>query len=136
WVLDLALFRLAARTVSLRGVGATAGLPIDLLLTSAEADASWFDGLADQEPPADYAERDAIFRYLLTSGTTGTPRAAAYSVRAFDYRMSTGAAHWTDGRRELTLIGLSTTGGFHAAAACLAHGIPYLAVDSIDARSM
>jgi len=131
WVLDLALFRIGARTVSLRGVGSTAGLPIDVTLTSADVDESWFHGDPDGASPASF-DGDAVFRYLLTSGTTGTPRAAAYPVRAFEYRMATGDAHWTDGRRELTLIGLSTTGGFHAAAGCLAHGIPYLAVDRID----
>lgn len=136
WVLDLALFRLAARSVSLRGVGSTAGLPIDHSFTAAEVDTSWFEGPADIPPPAEFDGPDAIFRYLLTSGTTGSPRAAAYPVRAFASRMSTGDAHWTDGRPELTLIGLSTTGGFHAAAACLRHGIPYLAVDTIDADSM
>jgi len=136
WILDLALFHLAARTVSLRGVGSTAGLPIDRSLTSAEVDDAWFAGAPDEQPPAGFSGPDAIFRYLLTSGTTGTPRAAAYSVRAFDDRMATGAAHWTDGRNELTFIGLSTTGGFHAAAGCLRHGIPYLAVDAVDADAL
>ena len=155
WVADLALFRIGARTVSLRGVTQPGELPLDVLVTEpgrsvssaaliVEADEGWldelwFDGSAPpprDEAPAAFIERSAIFRYLLTSGTTGIPRAAAYSVGAFDYRMRDGDQHWTDDRAELMLIGLSTTGGFHAAAACLAEGVPYLAVDRIDAEAI
>ena len=155
WIVDLALFRLAARTVSLRGLGAPGPLAIGLLLTEPGRRAvsarriievddrwvtdPWIDGSRSSprdEPAADFPGPDEIFRYLLTSGTTGTPRAAAYSIRAFEYRLAHGAAHWTDGRPELTMIGMSTTGGFHAAVGALHHGIPYLAIDSIDPESM
>ena len=34
------------------------------------------------------------------------------------------------------MIGLSTTGGFHAALACLRLGVPYLSIDRIDKASM
>jgi len=155
WIVDLALFHLGARTVSVRGVADAGPLGLGVLLTepgkrSAPArriidvdnrwvTQPWIDGsraAAHDEPAAEFPTLDAIFRYLLTSGTTGTPRAAAYSIRAFEYRMAEGAAHWTDGRPELTMIGLSTTGGFHAAVAALHYGIPYLAIDSIDAETM
>jgi long-chain acyl-CoA synthetase len=150
WIVDLALFSLAARTVSLRGVANPGHLPLDILITEpnrvaassrrlAEVDEQWIDGCAVGAAEIQYCEfggTSAIFRYILTSGTTGMPRAAAYSVGAFDYRMETGHLHWTDGRPELTMIGLSTTGGFHAAAACLKYGIAYLAIDRIDEESM
>jgi long-chain acyl-CoA synthetase len=155
WIVDLALFHLAARTVSLRGVSDPGPLALGVLLTEPgrrseparriiEVDyrwvtEPWIDGsraAPRDEPAAEFASSDAIFRYLLTSGTTGTPQAAAYSIRAFEYRVAEGGAHWTDGRPELTMIGLSTTGGFHTAVAALRLGIPYLAIDSIDAETM
>lgn len=151
WIVDLALFRLGACTVSIRGVAQLAALPVAALVTepgirglaapiTVEVDERWIDaaGGLQAEPPAsaDYAGADYDFRLILTSGTTGIPRAAAYSVGAFRHRMSDGELHWTDGRPELTMIGLSTTGGFHAAAASLRLGVPYLAIDRIDADSL
>ena len=156
WVLDLALFRLGARTVSLRGVSDPGALdPTFLLSTHGNGkragartlielderwiDEQWIDGSSATPsllPPAEFAGPDAIFRYLMTSGTTGRPRAAAYSVGAFDYRNTDDGFHWTGDRPELTMIGMSTTGGFHAAVACLQRGIPYLAIDAINAESM
>jgi long-chain acyl-CoA synthetase len=160
WVVDLALFRLGARTVSLRGVTDPGVLHPSVLLASRgagsargeqigaasviELDDRWIDeqvidastASPSIPPPAEFAGPDAIFRYLLTSGTTGKPRAAAYSVGAFDYRKTDDGFHWTGTRPELTMIGMSTTGGFHAAVACLQRGVPYLAIDAINAESM
>lgn len=151
WIVDLALFRLAAVSVSVRAVADAGPIGADALITApgrratpsdlvVEADELWLDGAisrAAEVTAVDFAGEDAIFRLILTSGTTGgTPRAAAYSVRALAYRSAEQHAHWTDGRPELTLIGLSTTGGFHAAVACLRLGVTYLAVDRIDEESM
>jgi len=151
WIVDLALFRLGARTVSIRGVEQLGSLPVAALVTepgvrgflapiTVEVDEHWIDAAVRRqvEPPAiaDYPGAAYDFRLILTSGTTGSPRAAAYSVGAFTHRMSDGHLHWTDGRPELTMIGLSTTGGFHAAAAALRLGVPYLAIDRIDADSL
>ncbi|MCU1513373.1 MAG: hypothetical protein JWO10_463 [Microbacteriaceae bacterium] len=151
WIVDLALFRLGVRTVSIRGVSDPGALPTGLLICEAgrrgirggalfEIDEHWIDSAVEaglEGPPVvDFPGPDYDFRYILTSGTTGVPRAAAYSVSAFDHRMADGHLHWTDGRPELTLIGLSTTGGFHAAAACLRLGVPYLAVDRIDIEAL
>lgn len=137
WVVDLALMHLGIAGVSLRGVSDKRAIRFDHLLGEAsEFNAPGTTGSQPMPPAGGFDGPDAVFRYLLTSGTTGTPRAAAYSLRAFEYRMTDGAAHWTDGRPELTLIGLSTTGGFHAAAASLELGVPYLAVDAIDASSL
>lgn len=151
WIVDLALFRLGARTVSIRGVAQLESLPVAVLVTvpgvrsmsapiTVEVDEQWIEAGVRRrgEPPAivDYPAAAYDFRLILTSGTTGSPRAAAYSVGAFTHRMSDGQLHWTDGRPELTMIGLSTTGGFHAAAASLRLGVPYLAIDRIDADSL
>ena len=151
WIVDLALMRLGACAVSLRGVAEPHALGLHALITEpgrrstpsplvVEVDELWVDGAVARDPdapaPASWND-DAIVRVILTSGTTGgTPRAAAYSVGALRYRTAEQHVHWTDGRPELTLIGLSTTGGFHAAVACLRHGIAYLALDRIDAETM
>ncbi|MEQ1737033.1 MAG: AMP-binding protein, partial [Rhodoglobus sp.] len=152
WIVDLALFRLAATSVSIRGVKDPGSLGPDVLITApgrravasrlvVEVDELWLDhsvALAPDAPPvSDFAGDETIFRLILTSGTTGgAPKAAAYSVGALRHRSAGQHAHWTDARPELTLIGLSTTGGFHAAIACLRLGVPYLAVDGIDADAL
>ncbi|MFM9876783.1 MAG: class I adenylate-forming enzyme family protein [Rhodoglobus sp.] len=152
WMIDLALFRLAARSVSLRGVTDPGPIRLDALITeparrvapadlTIEADELWLASTiarGDDPPPvADFGGDDAIVRVILTSGTTGSvPKAAAYSVGALRYRSAEQHAHWTDGRPELTHIGLSTTGGFHAAVACLRLGVAYLAAERIDAEAM
>lgn len=150
WVVDLALFRLAVRSVSLRGVRNPQALTLDALISEPgvraaraplvlEADDEWLvagTGETGDDIHFDFDGPDAVFRYIFTSGTTGEPSAAAYSVGAFEYRLAEGHLHWTDGRPELTMIGLSTTGGFHAAAACMRYGIAYLAIDSIDPDTM
>ena len=157
WVVNLALFRLGARTVSVRGVSDPPPLRPAFLLTQTRAkaeqlaasqvievserwiDEQWIDASTATPsipPPAEHPEKDAIFRYILTNGTTGQPRAAAYSVGAFDYRVADGDNHWTGRDLELNMVGMSTTGGFHAAAGSLHHGLPYLAIDAIDVDSM
>jgi acyl-coenzyme A synthetase/AMP-(fatty) acid ligase len=73
---------------------------------------------------------------MLTSGTTGLPRAAAYSVGALGYRRAGLWRGWTDGRAELNLMPLSTTGGLHTAIANLDHGQTHLAVDFIDETTL
>lgn len=150
WIVDLALFRLGARAVSLRGVNRLESLALDVLVAESsrpptaaglivEIDETWLDGAKlnrDAAGAAEYADDD-IVRVILTSGTTGgIPKAAAYSAGALRHRSAEQHLHWTDGRPELTLIGLSTTGGFHAAVACLRLGVAYLAIDSIDDESM
>lgn len=150
WVLDLALMRLAARSVSIRGVPGSDVYPDVLIVepgsspasapTTIEVDELWMLGaLADaagQAPAFEYPRPDSIFRLMLTSGTTGTPRTAAYSVAAFEHRRLGLDAYWTDDRAELDLMPLSTTGGFHTAAAALRHGSAYLAVDHVNEESL
>ncbi|MDO7882733.1 class I adenylate-forming enzyme family protein [Salinibacterium soli] len=149
WIVDLALLRIATRSVSVRGVpglgtlqpdalisspGASRGLaPImlavdDLWLAGATAAASGADTLVD------YPRPDSIVRLMMTSGTTGTPRAAAYAANAFEHRRLGLDAYWTDARPELDFMPLSTTGGFHTAVAALRHGEAFRAVDRIDAE--
>ena len=151
WIIDLALMRLATRSVSVRGVSATGGLPLDVLVTSPggrgahapgvlEVDERWIAGAvaaaSGAAPLVDYPRPDSIFRLLLTSGTTGTPRAAAYSVAALEHRRLGLDHYWTDERPELDFMPLSTTGGFHTAIAALRHGQAFRAVDHINERTL
>jgi acyl-coenzyme A synthetase/AMP-(fatty) acid ligase len=151
WIVTLALFRLATRSLSLQGVGAPAGLPVDVLVSAPgrraaaaalvlEVDSGWIgeaERRASGAPPlVDYPRPDSICRLMLTSGTTGTPRAAAYSVAALAHRTAGLDRYWSDGRAELNFMGLSTTGGFHTALASLQHGQGFRAVDAINEASL
>ena len=151
WIVDLALFRLAARSASLRGVDHGGSFPCDVLVTApgprgllaplvVEVDELWIDGAVSRAsapgPLVDYARPDSIFRLMLTSGTTGTPRAAAYSLDGLENRLAGLHRYWTDARPELNFMSLSTTGGVHTAIASLHHGTAYRAVDRIDEATM
>jgi long-chain acyl-CoA synthetase len=151
WIVDLALMRLAARSVSLRGVSRRGGLALDALLATPGAradvapmmlhvDDAWIVSTVCETPGVapgfEYARTDSIFRFILTSGTTGQPRAAAYSVGALAHRRAARWMGWTDGRAELNLMPLSTTGGLHTALADLDHGQTHLAVDFIDEATL
>lgn len=155
WIVTLALFRLAAPSVSVSGVGDLSGIHADALLTRpgtrrltaslvVEIDRLWLDQVvADAEESGSpegttvlFARADAVCRVIATSGTTGSPRAAELSVRAVTHRLDNLHHYWTDARPEMNLMALSTTGGFHTAVAHLKHGTPYLAVDAADARQV
>lgn len=147
WIIDLALLRLATCSVSLRGVPSLGRLSLDVVIAAPgsarrpgvmtiEVDSRWIADAAASAPGAesrvDYPRPDSVFRLMLTSGTTGMPRAAAYTVQAFESRRLGLDTYWTDARPELDFMPLSTTGGFHTAVASLRHGQAYRAVDRID----
>jgi acyl-coenzyme A synthetase/AMP-(fatty) acid ligase len=153
WIVTLALLRIATATVSLAGVSDLGGLPVDALLTRpgtprfgapvvVAIDRLWIEqAVADADERDDraatvlYARDDAVCRVIMTSGTTGSPRGAALSVRAVQHRLENLHRYWTDHRVELTMMTLSTTGGFHTALANLQHGTPYLAIPTGDAAT-
>lgn len=151
WITTLALLRLGTRTVSLIGIDRLAELSLDALLTRPgtprfsapqviAVDRLWIEQAHDDLDPAAagatvlYPRADAICRVILTSGTTGLPRAAELSVGAVEHRLANLHHYWTDGRRELNLMSASTTGGFHTGLAALRHGTPYVAVDVAHPR--
>jgi len=153
WIVTLALFRIATRTLSFAGVGSSPALVVDALLARPgtrrvdaakviSVDRLWIEqAVADAQeegsaatPTVLYARDDAICRVIMTSGTTGTPRGVELSVRAVEHRLANLHRYWTDARVELNLMTLSTTGGFHTALAALQNGSPYLAVDMADER--
>jgi long-subunit acyl-CoA synthetase (AMP-forming) len=148
WIIDLALMRLATQSVSIAGVFGLGELRADVLITAGQrtslakieitVDEKWFadasNSASGRVPSVAYPRPDSVFRLMLTSGTTGLPRAAAYSVSAFAHRHLD--LYWSDGRSELNFMPLSTTGGFHTAAANLRHGQTHRAVDRIDAKTL
>lgn len=151
WIVDLALLRLATRSVSLAGVTGLNGLRVDALVTAPGrralaakielmVDDQWIAAASDEAqgpvPSVAYPRSDSLFRLMLTSGTTGVPRAAAYSVAAFEHRRGGLHRYWSDGRPELNFMALSTTGGFHTATANLRHGQTHRAVDHIVAETL
>ncbi|MBX9473045.1 class I adenylate-forming enzyme family protein [Microcella sp.] len=150
WLVGLALLRLASRGLSLNGMTTAPSTAVDVLVTRpgarlvpsslvVEVDEFWVAGgleRASEAPMFAYARPDSICRLILTSGTTGAPRAAALTVQAVEHRLAHLHHYWSDERRELELMSLSTTGGFHSALAALQHGVPYLAVDHINAASL
>ena len=154
WIVSIALLRLGTRSLSTQGatvptelavdchVGRPGGRPSPAPL-SIQVDRLWIeqaltdvDTAPEHSPIVVYPRVDSVCRIILTSGTTGSARAVQLSVGAIEHRLAHLEHYWTTERRELTVMGLSTTGGFHAALACLIHGTPYLAVDAIDARSL
>ena len=151
WIIDLALLRLATRGVSLRGVASAGDLAFDVWITTPggrglaapvllEIDELWIANAvsraAGPPPLVEYPRPDSICRLLLTSGTTGMPRAAAYSVSALESRRAGLHRYWTDDRPEVNFMGLSTTGGIHTAIASLNHGQAFRAVDAINEQTM
>ncbi len=153
WIVTLALFRIATRTVSLTGVGSRTDLELNAVISRPgtrsgtavhviSVDRLWIEQVvaeareaAEPEGPTVlYPRTDAVCRVILTSGTTGTARGVELTVSAVEHRLSTLHRYWTDERPELNLMTLSTTGGFHTALANLQHATPYLAIDLADER--
>jgi len=153
WIVTLATFLLAARSMSIGGVGDVGGIRPDVMVgapgmrtlgapTVITVDAGWVEQVVaeaasaghPEAPVVLYARSDAICRIVLTSGTTGAPRAAELSVAAIEHRLANLHHYWTDERPELNFMGLSSTGGFHTALANLKHGTPFVAASIADAR--
>jgi acyl-coenzyme A synthetase/AMP-(fatty) acid ligase len=66
------------------------------------------------------------FRILMTSGTTGEPKAALYRYGAIETKLDLLQTHWHGPSREFNMMGLVSVGGFATALACLESGHPYI----------
>lgn len=66
-------------------------------------------------------------RYVLTSGTTGSPKAVTFTGGNIQARLDHLGTYWANERPELNFMGLSTTGGFFTALAALRYGYPFIA---------
>ena len=150
WLATLAIFHEAAVPVSLWGVGTITNLNVSrfvsinphnsvpskqtIILEEALLD------IADQSEQRHqrtlFARPDTPMRYVLTSGTTGAPKAVTFTGGNIQARLDQLHTYWADSRPELNFMGLSTTGGFFTAMAALQHGYPYISEVEINRSSI
>ena len=141
WLSTLAIFHEAAIPVSLWGVGTVTNLNVSWFVgTSFHASvpkqqtivlgADYFKPELSDTPRRQrtlYARPDKPMRYVMTSGTTGSPKAVTFTGGNIQARLDNLDTYWADERPELNFMGLSTTGGFFTALAALQHGYPFMA---------
>jgi long-chain acyl-CoA synthetase len=150
WLTTLAVFHEAAVPLSLWGVGLVDNLNV-----------SWFvgtdfhksvppqktiivDGVSVHSDSRDqtnhqrvlFARPDKPMRYVMTSGTTGAPKAVTFTGSNIQARLDQLHGYWADRRPELNFMGLSTTGGFFTALASLEHGYPYMAERAVNLSAL
>ena len=101
-----------------------------ILLSNDTFDPATSDEL--MHPRTLFARPDKPMRYVMTSGTTGTPKAVTFTGGNIQARLDNLHTYWADERPELNFMGLSTTGGFFTALAALKHGYPYMAEIAVD----
>jgi long-chain acyl-CoA synthetase len=146
WLSTLAIFHEAAVPISLWGTGKVSKLNVSwfvagsyrsdipkqrTILVDLESTVSEL-GTTNSQSRTLFSRPDTAMRYVLTSGTTGEPKAVCFTGKTIANRMSVLDNYWTDARPELNFMGLSSTGGFFSALAALKHGYPYLAEVAID----
>jgi long-chain acyl-CoA synthetase len=150
WLSTLALFHEAAVPVSLWGTGRVSNLSVSWFVAGSYrndipkqrtllADLDKTNSQIEQARPHPrtlYSRPDTAMRYVLTSGTTGEPKAVCFTGKTISNRVSVLDTYWTDARPELNFMGLSSTGGFFSALASLKHGRPYLAEVAINRYSI
>jgi len=150
WLSTLAIFHEAAVPVSLWGVGPVANFDASWFVTekyngNSPKDKTVIVSFADNYVPPDevghrprtlYARPDLPIRYVMTSGTTGEPKAVCFTGNTVEHRLQHLDKYWADCRPELNFMGLSTTGGFFSALAALQHGYPYLAETAVSPSSL
>lgn len=146
WLSTLGIFHEAAVPVSLWGVGQVTNLEISWFVSTSfhasvpsQKTLLVDSALLTPGSPGEnhhqrtlYARPDKPMRYVMTSGTTGTPKAVTFTGGNIQARLNQLDSYWTDSRPELNFMGLSTTGGFFSALAALRHGNPYLAEVTVD----
>jgi acyl-coenzyme A synthetase/AMP-(fatty) acid ligase len=146
WLSTLGIFHEAAVPVSLWGVGAVKNLNVSWFVGSKFHDSvprqqtivldgnSWQSYATDLpgHPRTLFARPDKPMRYVMTSGTTGAPKAVAFTGGNIQARLAQLGSYWADSRPELNFMGLSTTGGFFTALASLEHGYPYMAEVAVN----
>jgi acyl-coenzyme A synthetase/AMP-(fatty) acid ligase len=141
WLSTLAVFHEAAVPVSIWGVGTITNLNVSwfvaasphksvpqkqtIIVDQTSTQPAEFDGPRHQRTL--FARPDKPMRYVLTSGTTGSPKAVTFTGNNIQARLNQLSSYWADSRPELNFMGLSTTGGFFTALAALKHGYPYMA---------
>lgn len=150
WLATLAVFHEAAVPVSLWGIGTVSNLNVSWFLSnkfhdSVPKDSSIIidDAVMNSDPAEHinhprtvFARPDKPMRYVMTSGTTGAPKAVTFTGENIQARLNQLGSYWTDSRSETNFMGLSTTGGFFTALACLKHGNPYMAEVAVSRSAL
>jgi acyl-coenzyme A synthetase/AMP-(fatty) acid ligase len=149
WLSTLAIFHEAAVPVSLWGIGTISKLNVSWFVSNEPSEGvssqqtiliqKSFD--EDRSDSADhqrtlFARPDKPMRCVLTSGTTGAPKAVIFTADNIESRLGHLASYWADNRPELNFMGLSTTGGFFTALAGLQHGYPYMAEIAVNLSAL
>ncbi|MFI4939343.1 MAG: class I adenylate-forming enzyme family protein [Burkholderiales bacterium] len=77
-----------------------------------------------------YPSEDSLCRLILTSGTTGQPKAAAFTVGTIHSRLKQSTSFfWSS---EMCMMPLCTIGGFMTALLCLVKGRPFYLIIRAD----
>jgi long-chain acyl-CoA synthetase len=150
WLATLAVFHEAAVPVSLWGVGNVTNMNVSWFVGTSYhesvskqqtiiLDGNLMGPEASEEPRHQrtlYARPDKPMRYVMTSGTTGSPKAVTFTGGNIQARLDNLHTYWADERPELNFMGLSTTGGFFTALAGLQHGYPYMAEVAVNLSAL
>ena len=102
-------------------------------------DQGWIDEAKAVTPLPDRIEYDSpesIATLMMTSGTTGTPKGAAFTITNLLERMTYFNHYGTVDTPELCLMGLSTIGGYFFALNAAKNGYAYLAVNAINSETV
>jgi len=150
WLMTLAIFHEAAIPVSMWGIGSVKNLDVTWFVSQSPHPSVpperniIFDGSiteraveeASDYPRTLYARADKPMRYVLTSGTTGEAKSVILTAEVMQNRLRNFGSYWTSSQRELNFMGLSTSGGFFTALACLANQIPYQAEKAVEPAAL
>jgi len=146
WLSTLAIFHEAAVPVSLWGIGTISSLNVSWFVSTNphssvpsqqtiildDSKLQVANQIGDGQQRTLFARPDKPMRYVMTSGTTGSPKAVIFTGGNIQARLDKLTGYWADSRPEMNFMGLSTTGGFFTALAALQHGYPYMAEVKID----
>jgi acyl-coenzyme A synthetase/AMP-(fatty) acid ligase len=150
WLTTLAVFHEAAVPVSLWGVGTVTNVSVSWFigtnyhnsvsqLQTIIVDGAFLKPELSDKPKRQrtlYARPDKPMRYVMTSGTTGSPKAVTFTGDNIEVRLNHLGSYWADERPELNFMGLSTTGGFFTALAALQHSYPYMAEVAVNLSAL
>lgn len=150
WLSTLGVFHEAAVPVSLWGVGTVTNVNVSWFIgtnyhnsvsqqQTIIVDGAFLKPVLSDQPLRQrtlYARPDMPMRYVMTSGTTGSPKAVTFTGDNIEGRLNHLHSYWADERPELNFMGLSTTGGFFTALAALQHGYPYMAEVAVNLSAL
>jgi acyl-coenzyme A synthetase/AMP-(fatty) acid ligase len=147
WKMQLALMKLGAVPCVLTAQIIPEYLKNETLFThkkiktnstnSTVVDDAWLEDARTRFKPVDlevgYFDDDPL-RLMLTSGTTGTPKAAIIPYYNFKARQSLESTNWNFGLPEFSMMGFSSAVGFWAGMRSLTSGKPYISVTDLQSN--